>query len=107
MPLGSTHLNLLLALGCISFTGNELAEAVDILDTLYEELLERSQRGIGATPKGAPRVLAIFPHHHSDPRWEYQANRIGLAIVAFDFQGASELAGSGGRRSSIPRIPTR
>ncbi len=79
VPLGSTHLNLLEALGCVSFKGNELAEAVDVLDTLYEELLDRSQRGIGATPKGAPRVLALFPHHHSDPRWEYLANQTGIS----------------------------
>jgi 2-hydroxyglutaryl-CoA dehydratase, D-component len=94
MPLGSPHLNLLLAVNCISFVGEQLAEAVDILETLHAELLERIHRGIGATPRGAPRVLAIFPHHHTDPRWEYQANQAGLAIVAFDFQAASELAGS-------------
>jgi len=94
LPLGSTHLNLLLALNCISFTGNELSEAVEVVRTLHEELLERNRAGIGATPRGAPRVLGIFPHHHSDPRWEYQANKAGLAIVAFDFQAASELAGS-------------
>jgi benzoyl-CoA reductase/2-hydroxyglutaryl-CoA dehydratase subunit BcrC/BadD/HgdB len=95
VPLGSTHLNLLMALGCISFTGNQLAETVEILDTLYAELLDRSRRGMGVTPKGAPRVLGMFPNHHSDPRWEYQANRAGLAVVAFDFQDASELASSG------------
>ena len=94
LPLGSTHLNLLLAVNCISFVGDQLAEAVDILDTLRAELLSRTRSGAGVTPKGAPRVLAIFPHHHSDPRWEHQANQAGLAIVAFDFQGASELAGS-------------
>jgi benzoyl-CoA reductase/2-hydroxyglutaryl-CoA dehydratase subunit BcrC/BadD/HgdB len=95
MPIGSTHLNLLTALGCVSFKGNELAEAVDALDTLHDELLERARKGVGATPKGAPRVLAIFPHHHSDPRWEYLANQMGLAIVAFDFQGSSERGVSG------------
>ncbi len=95
VPLGSTHLNLLQALGCVSFIGSELAEAVAALDTLYGELLDRSKKGIGATPKGAPRVLGLFPHHHSDPRWEYLANRMGLAIVAFDFQGSSERGISG------------
>jgi hypothetical protein len=96
VPLGSTHLNLFMAVSCISFTGNQLAETVDILDTLYAELLERNLKGIGVTPKGAPRVLGMFPNHHSDPRWEHQANRAGLAMVAFDFQNASELAGSAG-----------
>ena len=95
VPIGSTHLNLLQALGCVSFIGNELAEAVAALDTLYGELLDRTKKGIGATPKGAPRLLGIFPHHHSDPRWEYLANQMGLAIVAFDFQGSSERGTSG------------
>jgi benzoyl-CoA reductase/2-hydroxyglutaryl-CoA dehydratase subunit BcrC/BadD/HgdB len=95
VPLGATHLNLLMALGCISFVGDELAETVEVLDLLHAELWERSRKGIGATPKGAPRVLGIFPHHHSDPRWEHQAKLAGIAIVAFDFQSASELAGSG------------
>ena len=94
VPLGSTHLNLLQALGCISFKRDELPEAVAALDTLYQELLDRTHKGIGAAPKGAPRLLAMFPHHHSDPRWEYLANQTWLAIVAFDFQGSSALAGS-------------
>ena len=93
LPLGSTHLNLLGALGCISFLENELPGVLEILDTLHGELLDRSRRGIGATPKGAPRILSMFPNHHSDPRWEHQANKAGLAIVASDFQEASELAG--------------
>jgi hypothetical protein len=95
VPLGSTHLNLLQALGCISFKGSELTEALDVLKTLYDELLERQGNGSGPLPGGTPRVLALFPHHHSDPRWEYLANRMGLVIVAFDFQGSSERAVSG------------
>jgi hypothetical protein len=95
VPLGSTHLNLLQALGCISFKGDELAEALAAVDTLHDELLERRQNGVGPLPRGAPRLLGLFPHHHSDPRWEYLANQMGLAIVAFDFQGSSDQAASG------------
>jgi hypothetical protein len=95
VPLGSTHLNLIQALGCISFKGNELAEALDALNTLNDELLERQGNGRGPLPRGTPRVLALFPHHHSDPRWEHLANRMGLAIIAFDFQGSSDRAVSG------------
>ena len=96
MPIGSTHLNLLgAALGSTYFAENELAAAVDTLDILYDELHERSLRGFGVTPKGAPRVLAMFPHHHTDPRWEHVANQMGIAIVACDFEGAPQRAAAG------------
>jgi benzoyl-CoA reductase/2-hydroxyglutaryl-CoA dehydratase subunit BcrC/BadD/HgdB len=90
LPIASSHLSILSVLGSISFCGPELEEVIDAVDTLYDELLDRSRRGVGATPKGAPRVLAIFPHHHTDPRWEHLANEMGVAIVACDFQGTPQ-----------------
>jgi len=96
MPIGSTHLNLIGAgLGSVYFRRAELTEAVDALDTLHEELLERTRQGIGATSKGAPRVLGMFPHHHADPRWEHVANQMGVAIVACDFEGAPQGGAAG------------
>ncbi|MGI5850332.1 MAG: 2-hydroxyacyl-CoA dehydratase [Christensenellales bacterium] len=90
LPFASSHLNVLSVLGSISFCGPELGETIDAIDTLHGDLLERSRRGVGATPKGAPRVLAIFPHHHTDPRWEHMANEMGVAIIACDFQGTPQ-----------------
>jgi len=95
VPLGATHLNLLFSLDSIPFTQDEAAYTVDALDTLYEELLFRRDEGIGPTPRGAPRVLAILPQHHGDPRWECEANEMGIAIVASDFEFASSEAADG------------
>ncbi|MBN1628786.1 MAG: 2-hydroxyacyl-CoA dehydratase [Thermoleophilia bacterium] len=95
VPLGSTHLNLLSGLGGIPFGREGLAEAVDALEILYEELLERTRQGVGATPQGAPRVLSVLPCHQCDPRLEHLAEQMGIAIVASDFQGSSEPDGAG------------
>jgi benzoyl-CoA reductase/2-hydroxyglutaryl-CoA dehydratase subunit BcrC/BadD/HgdB len=105
LPLRSTHLNLLgVALGGIHFKKEEVGEAVDALDTLHDELVERRERGVGVTPKGAPRVLVMFPHHHTDPRWENLANQMGLAVLACDFDGVppAPVADGGAVRPSDP-----
>ena len=91
IPMRSTHVNLLGALESIPCRRGQLAEMTAALDTLYDELLDRTSKGIGATPKGAARVLSILPCHHSDPRWEDLANQLGVAIVASDFEFASSL----------------
>jgi len=95
IPFRSAHLTLLMALDLIPATADGFVELVDALDTLHEELLERTRQGIGATSKGAPRVLGMFPHHHADPRWEHVANQMGVAIVACDFEGAPQGGAAG------------
>lgn len=95
IPLRSTHLTLFMAVELLPYTSAGLSETVEALDTLHDELLERSRRGVGATPKGAPHVLAMFPNHHTDPRWEDLANRMGLAIVGIDFEGMPEQPAGG------------
>jgi hypothetical protein len=89
LPISSTHLNILNVLGSIPFKKKELSDAVDALNTLHDELLDRTGKGVGATKKGAPRVLVVLPNHHSDPRLEYLANQTGIAIVASDFEFSS------------------
>ncbi|NLO27142.1 MAG: 2-hydroxyacyl-CoA dehydratase [Actinobacteria bacterium] len=89
IPMSSTHLHLLFALDEIVLKGDETASLTVALDTLADELLERVNQGIGATPKGAPRVLGVLPTHHSDPRWEHVANEAGIAIAASDFEFSS------------------
>ncbi|MBN1461751.1 MAG: 2-hydroxyacyl-CoA dehydratase [Armatimonadetes bacterium] len=86
VPLSGPHLNLLFCLDAIPFTVDEAAYTTDALDTLYDGLLERREKGVGPTPKGAPRVLVVSPNHHADPRWEYEANQMGIALVASDFE---------------------
>ncbi len=105
LPLGSAHLNLMSALGSIPYQAERIPDVVDALDTLHEELLERRRKGIGVTPKGAPRVFAVCPMNHSDPRLEHLVNRMGLALVAFDFEFASE-QGPSGAGIVNPTIPT-
>jgi benzoyl-CoA reductase/2-hydroxyglutaryl-CoA dehydratase subunit BcrC/BadD/HgdB len=88
-PLGSTHLNALAAFGRAPYKEDDIPTVVDILDTLLGELQDRVRQGVGVTPKGAPRVLVLCPPHHSDPRFECLANRLGLNIVASDFNFSS------------------
>jgi len=104
LPLKSTHLNILNLLGATPFKEKELAYAIDALNTLHDELLERTRKGIGVTKKGAPRVLAVLPNHHSDPRLEYLANQIGIAIVASDFEFSSgrDISGEGVKNPNDP-----
>lgn len=89
LPLASTHLNILNVFPSIPFKKKDLSGAIDALNTLYDELFERVEKGIGVIKKGAPRVLSVLPNHHSDPRLEYLANQTGLAIVASDFEFSS------------------
>lgn len=88
-PLGSAHLTPLAALARAVYKESDISAVVDILDTLAGELRDRCREGGGATPKGAPRVLVLCPPHHSDPRFEHLANRLGLNIVASDFNFSS------------------
>jgi len=88
-PLGSTHLNIIAAFARAPYKQSDIPAVVDILDTLLGELQERVSKGVGALPKGAPRVLVLCPPHHSDPRFEHLANRLGLNIVASDFNFSS------------------
>jgi hypothetical protein len=85
IPLSPTHDQLLIAINTLTLDYDGFPEAVNILDTLLEELEARASRGLGVMPKGAPRVLTILPPHHSDPRLEHLATEMGIALVASDF----------------------
>ena len=103
-PLGSTHLNVLAAFGRAVYEESDIPPAVDVLNTLHCELQDRVRQGVGATPKGAPRVLVLCPQHHSDPRFEHLANGLGLNIVAsdFNFSSGQDRSGAGIIDSSDP-----
>ena len=88
-PLGAAHLNILAAFARAPYKEDAIPAVVEILDTLRDELEERVRRGVGAVPKGAPRILVLCPQHHSDPRFEHLANALGLNIVASDFNFSS------------------
>jgi benzoyl-CoA reductase/2-hydroxyglutaryl-CoA dehydratase subunit BcrC/BadD/HgdB len=84
VPIGSTHENLLMWLNPVPLSIDNLLVATDAVNTLHEELWERVEKGLGAVEKGSPRIFAILPHHHADPRLEHLINEVGMAIVASD-----------------------
>jgi benzoyl-CoA reductase/2-hydroxyglutaryl-CoA dehydratase subunit BcrC/BadD/HgdB len=96
VPIGSTHDNLLMWLSPVPLTIDNLSAATDAVNILYKELQERVSRGVGAVPKGAPKLLSILPSHHTDPRLEHLVNQLGMAIVATDmeFNTASGMSAS-------------
>lgn len=96
-PLASTHLNLFPAVGLVPYKEDDIPAVVSLLDHLRDELEERVGRGVGVLPKGAPRILVLMPTHHADPRFEHLAHRLGLNIVAsdFNFSSGQEKSGAG------------
>jgi benzoyl-CoA reductase/2-hydroxyglutaryl-CoA dehydratase subunit BcrC/BadD/HgdB len=85
LPLSPTHENLWTCLNSLTLSISGLQEATDAINTLCEELQERINKGIGVLPKGSPRIVAMCPAQHADPRLEHLINESGIAVVAIDF----------------------
>ncbi len=81
LPLSPTHDNLWMCLSSLTFSIDTIPDAIDAAETLYQELQERVSKGLGAMPKGSPRVLGEVFAHHADPRLEHLACEMGIAIV--------------------------
>jgi benzoyl-CoA reductase/2-hydroxyglutaryl-CoA dehydratase subunit BcrC/BadD/HgdB len=86
VPFASTHENLFSWISPVALSLETLAVATEAVDTLYGELKDRVDKGVGVTTKGAPKILGILPNHHSDPRLEQLFNELDMAIVAFDYE---------------------
>jgi benzoyl-CoA reductase/2-hydroxyglutaryl-CoA dehydratase subunit BcrC/BadD/HgdB len=84
LPLSPAHENVFMCLDMLTLNIDGITEAIDALNTLYEELQERVAKGLGVVEKDAPRVLATLPMGQTDPRLEYLACEVGIAIVATD-----------------------
>jgi benzoyl-CoA reductase/2-hydroxyglutaryl-CoA dehydratase subunit BcrC/BadD/HgdB len=84
LPLSPALENIWMCLNSLSLSIDGIAEAVDAVNILYEELQARADRGLGVVEKGAPRILAILPAGQTDPRLEHLACEVGIAIVALD-----------------------
>ncbi|MFC1535429.1 2-hydroxyacyl-CoA dehydratase [Thermodesulfobacteriota bacterium] len=82
MPISPTHDVLIMALRQLSRSSDDMEEIIDAVDTLYEEVLERVNRGVGVVDKGSPRVLAVLPPHSTDPRLEHLICETGIALVS-------------------------
>jgi benzoyl-CoA reductase/2-hydroxyglutaryl-CoA dehydratase subunit BcrC/BadD/HgdB len=67
---------------------------MDAVNTLYEELQERVNNGVGVVEKGAPRIVAILPSHYTDPSLDHMVGEMGMALVATDmFFPSSDVVG--------------
>jgi hypothetical protein len=78
VPLSIVDLELLEALSGSS-TGRGIREGIKAMDILIHELEKRVEDGIGATEKGAPRVMVRLGHT-SDPRVTRLIEETGLAV---------------------------
>jgi hypothetical protein len=78
VPVSIAELELLEALPGSS-TSRGIREGIKAMDILIHELEERVKAGIGATEKGAPRVM-VNVGHTSDPRVTHLAEDVGLAV---------------------------
>jgi len=99
LPLSPTHGNLFRLNLPLSI--DDLEGAIDALNTLHEELQERVDKGVGVVEKGAPRILGILPHHHSEPGLEHLVTEMGIAMVATD----SEFSATSGMPTSSLEPP--
>ena len=88
LPLSSTHENLWACLNSLTLSVDGLQEASGAINTLCDELQERINKGMGVVEKGSPRVLAMMPANHIDPRMEHLVNEVGISMVAIDFSFA-------------------
>ena len=82
LPISATHEILWYSLGGLSPSIDNLRGPIEATNTLYEELLERVNKGLGVMKKGAPRIFAILPPHFADPRLEHLLGEVGIATVA-------------------------
>lgn len=84
LPLSPAEENIWMCLNSLTLSMDGIAEALNAINTLHEEVQERVDKGVGVVEKGAPRVLAILPAGQTDPRLEHLACEVGIAIVALD-----------------------
>ncbi len=84
LPISPTNESLWAVLASTSLSVNQQSEAIDAINTLYEELQDRVNQGRGVVEKGAPRILALLPNSNVDPRLEYLISELGMALVCTD-----------------------
>jgi len=84
LPINPSNANLWAYLSSMSLSINRLDEAIDAVKTLYEELKERVNEGVGVIEKGAPRILSLHPNNHVDPESNYLMGELGMALVGND-----------------------
>jgi len=81
LPISPAHDNFWMILNSLTFHHDNITDAIDAAETLLRELKERVEKGYGVMPKGSPRVVGEMFAHHADPRLEYLACEMGIALV--------------------------
>ena len=99
LVLSPKHDILLMYLNTFPYIIDAMSGPINVINTLHKELQERVKQGVGIVEKGAPRILAILPHQHGDPRLEHLVDEMGMAMVATD---AEFLAPQGGEPPTDP-----
>lgn len=84
LVLSATHDILWSYFGSLTLDKDGMSKQLDAINTLCEELRERVEKGQGVLEKGAPRIMAINPPGHSDPRLDYLVGEVGIALVSED-----------------------
>jgi benzoyl-CoA reductase/2-hydroxyglutaryl-CoA dehydratase subunit BcrC/BadD/HgdB len=82
LVISANHAHVWGNLDGLSLSIDSMPEAIDAINTLYEELQERVNKGVGVVEKGAPRIMALLPSHFTDPRADFLAGELGIAIVS-------------------------
>lgn len=82
LPISATHEIIWALLGSFPLDRKSMRAAIDALGTLYEELQERVNRGVGVIEKGAPRILATVPSAWTYPDLEHLIGEVGIAVAA-------------------------
>jgi hypothetical protein len=82
LPISATHEMLWHCVNMLPHSRLDLKKVATALNTTYEELTKRVEKGEGALEKGAPRVLSLLPPHFADPRWEHLPHELGIAVVS-------------------------
>jgi len=99
LVLSPKHDTLLVYVNTFPYSIDAISGPINAINTLYEELQARVEQGMGVVEKGAPRILAILPHQHGDPRLEHLVDEMGMAMVATD---AEFSAPPGGKTPTDP-----
>jgi benzoyl-CoA reductase/2-hydroxyglutaryl-CoA dehydratase subunit BcrC/BadD/HgdB len=89
LPLSANHQLLFQYLGMFPFSIDSMPDVIDATNTLYKELLERVDKGVGVVEKGAPRIIALLPSHHTDPIPDCLTGELGMAIASTEMEFAT------------------
>jgi benzoyl-CoA reductase/2-hydroxyglutaryl-CoA dehydratase subunit BcrC/BadD/HgdB len=84
LPLSPTHESLWMCLNSLTLNKEDGQAATEAINLLCDELQERIKKGTGVVARGSPRIIAMCPGHHVDPRLEHLLTELNIAMVATD-----------------------